>query len=50
MQSARHAQVAEKKEGEHQQSRSMLSKMPSISGLGTLTLGQNGNEWLPKKE
>lgn len=49
MHSARHPQTAERKEGRHQQSRSMLSKMPNIGGLPGFILGQNRSERLPKE-
>ena len=48
MQLARHPETAEKKQPEGPESMPLLSKMPSISGLATLTLEQNGSERLPK--
>ena len=50
MQSALHLETAEKKQQEGPESMPLLSRMPSISGLATLTLEQNGSERLPKNE
>lgn len=50
MQLARHPETAEKKQPEGPESMPLLSKMPSISGLATLTLEQIGSERLAKNE